>query len=113
MSYKSSTIKLIIDGIYERNYVLPAIQREFVWKIEQITKLFDSILRGYPIGSFLFWNVNSNDINNYIFYDFIKDYHEKYFRHNKKHNVMPHKNIISILTKIDFIIYRVKRKFFL
>ncbi|WIH85461.1 DUF262 domain-containing HNH endonuclease family protein [Brachyspira pilosicoli] len=97
MSYKSNTIKNIIDGIYERNYVLPAIQREFVWKTEQIVKLFDSILRGYPIGSFLFWNINSNNINDYVFYDFIKDYHERDFRHNPKHNVIQNKNIISIL----------------
>ena len=97
MSYKSNTIKNIIDGIYEKNYVLPAIQREFVWKTEQIIKLFDSILRGYPIGSFLFWNINSNNINNYVFYDFIKDYHERDFRHNPKHDVIPNKNIISIL----------------
>ena len=97
MSYKSNTIKNIIDGIYERNYVLPAIQREFVWKTEQIIKLFDSILRGYPIGSFLFWNIKSNNINDYVFYDFIKDYHERDFRHNPKHNIIQNKNIISIL----------------
>jgi hypothetical protein len=28
--------------------VLPAIQREFVWKPEQIEKLFDSLMQGYP-----------------------------------------------------------------
>lgn len=34
---------------------LPNIQRTFVWKEEQIEKLFDSILREYPIGTFLVW----------------------------------------------------------
>ncbi len=33
--------------------VLPAIQREFVWDDRQIVRLFDSVLRGYPIGTFL------------------------------------------------------------
>jgi len=33
---------------------LPSIQRGFVWKSKQIEDLWDSILRGYPIGSFLF-----------------------------------------------------------
>lgn len=33
---------------------LPTIQRGFVWKVKQIEGLWDSILRGYPIGSFLF-----------------------------------------------------------
>lgn len=33
---------------------LPSIQRGFVWKPKQVEDLWDSILRGYPIGSFLF-----------------------------------------------------------
>ena len=32
---------------------LPALQRGFVWKVSQIEELWDSILRGFPIGSFL------------------------------------------------------------
>lgn len=32
---------------------LPAIQRGFVWRVEQIENLWDSIFRGYPVGSFL------------------------------------------------------------
>jgi len=32
---------------------LPALQRGFVWKASQIESLWDSILRGFPIGSFL------------------------------------------------------------
>lgn len=32
---------------------LPAMQRGFVWKVIQIESLWDSILRGFPIGSFL------------------------------------------------------------
>lgn len=34
---------------------LPNIQRYFIWKEEQIEKLFDSIMREYPIGSLLIW----------------------------------------------------------
>ena len=34
---------------------LPNIQRNFVWEEEQIERLFDSILREYPIGTFLVW----------------------------------------------------------
>jgi len=37
--------------------VLPAIQREYVWEPGQITALFDSLMRGYPIGGFLSWKV--------------------------------------------------------
>lgn len=39
---------------------LPPIQRGFVWKPKQIEDLWDSILRGYPIGSFLFSKTSTN-----------------------------------------------------
>jgi uncharacterized protein with ParB-like and HNH nuclease domain len=32
---------------------LPPLQRGFVWKVNQIETLWDSLLRGFPIGSFL------------------------------------------------------------
>lgn len=34
---------------------LPMFQREFVWDKEQSAKLIDSILKGYPIGTFILW----------------------------------------------------------
>jgi len=40
-------------------YWLPNIQRQFVWKEEQIEKLYDSILREYPIGSLLVWRTEA------------------------------------------------------
>jgi hypothetical protein len=40
-------------------YWLPNIQRSFVWKEEQIERLFDSILREYPIGTLLVWKTKS------------------------------------------------------
>ena len=47
----------VLEGIHNSEYVLPAIQREFVWKTDQIRGLFDSLMRGYPIGAFLFWTL--------------------------------------------------------
>ncbi len=35
--------------------VLPAIQRDFIWEEEKAEKLFDSIMRKYPIGIALLW----------------------------------------------------------
>jgi uncharacterized protein with ParB-like and HNH nuclease domain len=34
---------------------LPMFQREFVWDKEQSARLIDSILKGFPIGTFIFW----------------------------------------------------------
>jgi len=36
---------------------VPAFQRGFVWKEAQIVQLLESVYRGFPIGSLLFWNV--------------------------------------------------------
>ena len=58
------TIKQAIDKIDDRTYLLPAIQRKFVWSSERIEVLFDSIMRGYPISSFMFWEVTENKIKN-------------------------------------------------
>ena len=34
---------------------IPKFQREFVWRKEQTAKLIDSILKGFPVGTFIFW----------------------------------------------------------
>ena len=60
--------------IQANELVLPAIQREYVWKPSQVVRLFDSILRGYPIGSFLAWRINPEMVERFKFYGFLKDY---------------------------------------
>jgi uncharacterized protein with ParB-like and HNH nuclease domain len=77
MSYKELTIKDVILKIGRNEIYLPAIQRKFVWDREQIIKLFDSIMRGYPIGTFLFWGLRGESKNDYTFYKFIQEYNEK------------------------------------
>jgi hypothetical protein len=67
----------VLDSIHDRSYVLPAIQREFEWSTDQVRRLFDSLIRGYPIGSFLFWQVSPVVASRFRFYDFLTDYHER------------------------------------
>ncbi|EKE05528.1 MAG: hypothetical protein ACD_19C00234G0001 [uncultured bacterium] len=38
---------------------IPAFQRGFIWKESQVLELLESIYKGYPIGSLLFWRVSS------------------------------------------------------
>lgn len=45
----------LIDLIKDGQIKVPVFQREFVWKPQQMLELLDSILKGYPIGSLLFW----------------------------------------------------------
>ena len=40
-------------ALHSVKVTLPSVQRGFVWKPNQVENLWDSILRGYPIGSFL------------------------------------------------------------
>ncbi len=54
MAYHSETVAATMNKINQQ-YFLPAIQREFVWTADQIIELFDSVMRGYPVGSFLYW----------------------------------------------------------
>lgn len=94
--FLDKSIKEVVDELNVR-YFLPDIQHEYVWlkkadekKIEQ---LFDSILRGYPIGSFLFWKLQKEDIAksdeqdsnklNFQLYQFITNYDERK-PHNEK-----------------------------
>lgn len=81
--YQSISVKDAINNIATRQYLLPAIQRKFVWSIDQIEMLFDSILRGYPINSFMLWRItNPKDKKEYKFYEFIKRYVQKFNEDN-------------------------------
>ena len=67
----------MLTAIHKREYLMPAIQREFVWDVGQITKLVDSLMRGYPVGSFLLWDVKPDTAKSYTFYEFLTNYHER------------------------------------
>jgi len=99
--FRDASIKNVIEEL-NQSYFLPDIQREYVWlrkpKEKKIEQLFDSILRGYPIGSFLFWKLKKDDIEtnkdakedseklNFQLYKFIENYDERQ-THNEKVNI--------------------------
>ncbi len=77
------SIKKAMDSINSNNYLLPAIQRKFVWSSQQICVLFDSIMRGYPINTFLMWDIKNDHIkNDYKFYEFLKLYCQRFNEEN-------------------------------
>lgn len=59
----SITIYEALQNIKEGRFVMPAFQRQFVWSMEQIEKLWDSILLDYPIATFLFWTVDDSNVS--------------------------------------------------
>ena len=98
MSYQTAlTIEQVINEIHTKKYLLPSIQREFKWEPYQIERLFDSIMRDYPISSFLFWQVEKSQVMNFEFYEFLRDFHERDKRHNPKANINGENEIIGVL----------------
>ena len=99
--FQDKTIKSVIDEI-NLSYFIPDIQREYVWLRNQdehkIEQLFDSLIRGYPIGSFLIWKLRKTDIENKNFrqidnnklniqlYKFLEKYDSR-SKHNEKIDV--------------------------
>lgn len=80
---KPITIRQAIRNIDDRTFLLPAIQRNFVWSTAQICTLFDSMMRKYPINTFMMWDVSSKEIKDkYRFYSFLSDYCERFKESN-------------------------------
>lgn len=70
--YGCISIKDAILGIHRNEYILPSLQRKFIWKPKQIENLFNSIMMGFPINFFIFWKVRPKTANDYVFYEFLK-----------------------------------------
>lgn len=98
MAYETPlTIAEVMQDISADKYVLPSIQREYVWDTEQIETLFDSLMQEYPIGTFLFWEINKEHVQDYDFYGFIRSYHEKKSVHNKKIDLKGSDGVTAVL----------------
>lgn len=69
---ETSTVADTVEKL-NKNMFLPGLQREFVWDKKDIIYLFDSVMQGYPIGGFLYWERNDID-QNQIMYEFVRDY---------------------------------------
>ena len=82
----SKIIADILKDNINKDWLLPSMQREFVWKRKdnKIEKLFDSIMQGYPFGSILTWEVSREKIEKMELYEFVQDYNE-----DSPHNSQP------------------------
>ncbi len=73
MSYTTITIGDLLAEVNNR-YFLPAIQRPYVWDADQVITLIDSLLKGYPISSFMFWAVDDDLKRELKIYNFIENW---------------------------------------
>lgn len=98
MSFQTPiTIKEAVENVRSKKYVLPSIQRELVWSTTQIEKLFDSLMRDYPVGSFLFWHVDKSRVGEFTFYEFVRHYHQRDRKHNPRAEPAGENDITAIL----------------
>jgi hypothetical protein len=91
------TIREALESVSKNLYVLPAIQREFVWDPEQISRLFDSVMQGYPFGTFLFWRVEPEKSALFKFYGFVQNYHERDAPHCPELGALPNRELTAVL----------------
>lgn len=50
----------LVEDIKHGNIALPDIQRPFVWSAAKARDLFDSLYRGYPVGTLMFWETGAD-----------------------------------------------------
>jgi hypothetical protein len=93
MQNKKLTIRKIVSYLNDEEsegggFWLPNIQRPFVWSEDQIARLFDSIMREYPIGALLVWKTKETVkhrkfIDNYHRDIKLTDFYQAENRHSK------------------------------
>lgn len=92
------TIYEALIAISKNEYLLPAIQRKFTWSHEQICSLFDSLMRNYPINTFMFWEVESPEIKDkFKFYKMLDNYCERFNEDNLEHNIVDERPFQAII----------------
>lgn len=98
MSNPPSTMSIgpLMREIENNDYYLPAIQREFVWPQHKIEALFDSLLRGYPIGTMLRWKVEDEARHDFQFYKLIHAFDVRN-RHNEKSGEIAKDSVYGVL----------------
>jgi uncharacterized protein with ParB-like and HNH nuclease domain len=71
----------MLEQIENNEIVLPSIQRNFVWDKNKIERLFDSLMRGYPIGISLLWETYEDIQYRLFFKDYVPNA-KNFFRTN-------------------------------
>ena len=68
---KSNVIPISITRLVEQavngDIDIPEFQREFVWSKDQVKELLDSLIKGYPVGAFLIWDLSNYTTGKHIY----------------------------------------------
>jgi hypothetical protein len=64
--YDNVPPKTLIDGFVNGYIDIPDFQREFIWSDEKVRQFAESMLKGYPIGILIFFNMDNKDNKLYV-----------------------------------------------
>ncbi len=53
-------LRQLVGFIESKHVAVPEFQRGFVWKTGLVKKLFYSLIKQYPVGSFILWETNKH-----------------------------------------------------
>lgn len=87
MSYTITSVAETLNRI-NKDLFIPGIQRPYVWTQDQIIRLFDSLMRKYPIGTLLLWDLPKQSRGDWEIYRFIENFWEGDI-HNDQFDVGP------------------------
>lgn len=97
--YGSISIKDAVNHVFKKEYRLPSLQRNFIWKHKQIENLFNSIMLGFPINLFIFWKPHHDPIEEFGSYEFLTNHKPDSFD-----NLHSQTKINSTIDKPTFVI---------
>lgn len=69
----SMSIFEAMQKVRDGGFAIPLFQRDYVWTLPQIEKLWDSILTGYPISTFLLWKCPRDERNREWYLKFLSE----------------------------------------
>ncbi len=58
IDYNTKSFNSLISEIEDGVVKIPQFQRQFVWEKKKSAKLIDSMVKGYPIGTFIYWRTD-------------------------------------------------------
>ncbi len=82
----SMSLNRLVNELEDSKFLLPALQRVYTWKWSQIETLFDSLMRGYPINTMMFWDIDKLSNQSIDFYKFLSPEYVKGISENESLN---------------------------
>jgi len=99
--FETYSILDIVKRIDSGEMLLPAIQRNFTWKTAQIEKLFNSIAKGFPIGTVILWHIPKNIAKDLSLYRFDRDYEDGLNSYTEKNKQSIYANTPDLTAVLD------------